>query len=132
MFYQLIDYGVTDREERTRQRNVVSFLSRFKAFASKNGLVVFHRQDYKETLTELAIHPRQAREMILGLTVANYYKGLGPGERNGEEVGEFGLIDNGRELYIKLIIDNVHERAICCSFHFPEREIHYPFAEDVG
>lgn len=69
--------------------------------------------------------------MILGLSVANYYKGLGPGERNGEEAGEFGLIYNGRELYIKLIIDNVHERAICCSFHVPEREIQYPFAEDV-
>jgi len=129
----MIDFGVTEQEESTRRRRgVVSFLSRFKAFASKNGLVVFQRQDYKETLTELAIHPSQAKERILGLTVENYYKGLGPGERDGEEACEFGLVDNGRELYIKLIIDNTHERAICCSFHFPEREIKYPFAEDVG
>ena len=108
------------------------FLSRFKALASKKGLVVFHRQNYKETLTELGIHPSQAKEMILGLTIENYYKGLGPGERDGEEICELGLIDNGRELYIKLIIDNKNEQAICCSFHFPEREMEYPYASEVG
>jgi len=128
----MIDFGVTERESSSHRRGVVNFLSRFKAFASKNGVVVFQRQDYKETLTELAIHPSQAKEMILGLTVENYYKGLGPGERDGEEVCELGLVDNGRGLYIKLIIDNTHKRAICCSFHFPKREIEYPFAEDVG
>jgi hypothetical protein len=128
----MIDFGVTERESSTCRREVVIFLSGFKALASKNGLVVFQRQDYKETLTELAIHPSQAKEMILGLTVENYYKGLGQGERDGEEVCELGLVDNGRELYIKLMIDNTHERAICCSFHFPERKIEYPFAEHVG
>ncbi len=128
----MIDFDVTERESSSNRREVVSFLTRSKTFASKNDLVVFQRQDYKETLTELAINPSQAKEMILGLTVENYYKGLGPGERDGEEVCELGLVDNGRELYIKLMIDNTNERAICCSFHFPKREIEYPFAEDVG
>lgn len=77
----MIGFGVTEREASTHRREVVSFLSRFKAFASKKGLVICQRQDYKETLTELGIHRSQAKEMILGLTVENYYRGLGPGER---------------------------------------------------
>jgi hypothetical protein len=111
----------------------VDFLSRFKAFASEHGLSVFERENYKTTLNELGILPSQAREVILGLTIENYYKGIGLGDRDGEEVCEFGTFQSDRELYIKLIIDNLHHQAICFSFHFAERDIVHPFAtEDVA
>lgn len=112
---------------------IVDFLSRFKAIASEHGLTVLERKNHKTTLTELGILPSQAREAILGLTIENYYKGIGLGDRDGEEVCEFGTFLAGRELYIKLMIDNLHHKAICFSFHFAERDIVHPFANgDVG
>lgn len=111
---------------------VVAFLTRFKTLVSKYGLVIFMRKNYKETLAKLGILPSQAKNAILSLTIDDYYKGIGTAERNGEEVCEFGTPLLDAEIYIKLIIDTVHEKAICCSFHIAEREISYPFADDVG
>ncbi|MCK5827858.1 type II toxin-antitoxin system MqsR family toxin [Candidatus Bipolaricaulota bacterium] len=111
---------------------VVAFLTRFKTLASKHGLVVFMRTNYKDTLAKLGILPSQAEDAILSLTISDYYKNVGTAERDGEEICEFGIPLLDEEIYIKLIVDTVHEKAICCSFHIAEREISYPFADDVG
>ena len=128
----MIDFGVITPREGQERVAVVGFLSQFKTFASKHNLVVFVRAPYKETLTELGILPSQAEDTILGLTVGNYYRGIGAAERVGEEVCEFGTTLADKEIYIKLILDTVHKKAICCSFHIAERKISYPFAGDVG
>ena len=127
----MIELGVQKQlGEAVEQAWVVGFLTRFKEFASSNGIVVFRRKDYVETLGELGILPHQAEEIILGLTLENYYRGAGEGEREGEEVCEFGVVAAGREIYTKLIIDTARSKAVCCSFHIAEKKITYPFAQN--
>ena len=53
---------------------VVSFLSDFKEFASKDKIEIAIRGNYLNTLAKLGMVPQQAKEIILGLTPANYYK----------------------------------------------------------
>ncbi len=125
----MIQSGVQEPGKDIERVWVVAFLMRFKALASADRMVVFQRKNYIETLGALGILPHQAEEAILGLTFENYYKGAGAGERDGEEVCEFGARVAGEEVYIKLIIDRAHSKAICCSFHVAEREIGYPFAQ---
>jgi len=118
--------------EKLERPAVVLFLTRFKAMASEDELVVFARDKYMETLAELGMLPSQAEEAILSLTIENYYKGLGPGDREGEEVCEFGMMIEEKEIYIKLLTNSKHKNACCFSFHTAERPITYPYAGDPG
>ena len=89
------------------------------------------RQSVKLTASTLK-ESQQAKEIILGLTPANYYKGMGQGERDNEEVCEFGVCLGEEDIYIKLLINRQQEKAFCFSFHIADRDINYPFADDVG
>jgi len=130
--YQMIHCDMAKFTTNLENALVVDFLLRFKAFASRDGLVIFQRKNYLKTLAELGMMPSESRKIIVGLTPAAYYKGVGPGERADEEVCEFGVLIGGIEVYIKLLIDTKREKAICFSFHAAERKILYPFAEDVS
>lgn len=111
---------------------VVCFLSGFKEFASKDKIEIAIRGNYLNTLAKLGMVPQQAKEIILGLTPVNYYKGMGQGERDNEEVCEFGVCLGEEDIYIKLLINRQQEKAFCFSFHIADRDINYPFADDVG
>lgn len=82
-----------------------------------------------ETLAWLGITPKQARAIVLGLEPSNYYRSISlePNER-GEELCEFGVEVEGQEVYVKLMIDNATQRAVCVSFHIPR----WPLSSSEG
>jgi len=125
----MIQSNMTSVARRLTRMAVADFLKRFKQYAEKDGMVVFARSEYVSTLAALGILPRDAEEIILGLVPADYYQGIGPGNRDREEICEFGTHIGDQEIYIKLLLDNEHEKACCFSFHEAEREITYPFAD---
>lgn len=108
-------------------QRVASFVKRFKRIAASSGLVIYNRKGYMETLTWLGITPRQAREIVLGLDTSNYHRNVShsPNE-HGEEICEFGAEVEGQEVYIKLIIDNTRQKAVCISFHVPKWPLSRP------
>lgn len=128
----MIHFAMAKISRKLEQLAVVSFLSGFKEFASKDKIEIAHRGNYLNTLAKLGMAPQQAKGIILGLTPANYYKGIGTGERDKEEICEFGVCVGEEDVYIKLLINREQEKAFCFSFHIAEREISYPFAGDVG
>ena len=130
--YQLIHCGMVSIVAKLERLAVACFLREFKAFAAKNGLGIFERRNYMQTLAGLGILPNDAKEIILDLTPENYYKGLGAGTRENEQICEFGTWVGEDEIYIKLLMDTGDERAFCFSFHKAERAIAYPFADTVG
>lgn len=127
MFYQVIaSVEVVDPHAEERQC-VAAFLKRFKYIAAVSGLVIYDRKGYMETLTWLGITPRQAREIVLGLDTSDYYRNVshGPNEQ-GEEICEFGAEVEGQKVYIKLLIDNTRQKAVCISFHIPKWPLSQP------
>jgi len=128
----MIHFGMEKVTEKLDYLAVVSFLKAFKEFATKDKIEVAQRGNYLNTLAKLGINSQHAKEIILGLTPTNYDKGIGLGERDSEELCEFGTYVEESEIYIKLLINRRQEKAFCFSFHIAEREIAYPFAEDVG
>ena len=128
----MIHFAMVKISGKLERLAVVSFLSDFKQFASKDKIEIASRDNYLNTLAKLGMAQQEAKEIILGLTPANYYKGMGQGERDNEEVCEFGVCRGGRNIYIKLLVNRKQEKAFCFSFHIAEREINYPFADDVG
>ena len=128
----MIHFAMVKISGKLERLAVVSFLSDFKEFASKDKIEIASRDNYLNTLAKLGMAQQEAKEIILGLTPANYYKGMGQGERDNEEVCEFGVCRGGRNIYIKLLMNRKQEKAFCFSFHIAEREINYPFADDVG
>ena len=79
------------------------------------------------TVAELGITLAQAREFVLALVEADYYRGpLVDKSRHGGEYWEFGATIREREVFIKLKIDTANGVAICFSFHFPESPMRYP------
>lgn len=127
----MIHCGVVSIVSRLEWLAVACFLREFKTLATRNGIVVFERTNYLRTLASLGILPSDAREIILSLTPEDYYKGLGSGDRENEQVCEFGTQVGEEEVYIKLLMDTKSERAFCFSFHRAERAIAHPFADTV-
>jgi len=128
----MIHFDMVTIVEKLDRMAVTSFLRQFKIYATNRKIAVFERVNYLQTLARLGILHSDAIEIILGLTPQNYYKGLGPGDRDNEQICEFGARVEEEEIYIKLLMDTKNERACCFSFHIAGREITYPFADDVG
>jgi len=127
VLYQVIPFvAVVDPHAEERQR-VAAFLKRFKCIAAVSGLVIYDRKGYMETLTWLGITLRQARETVLGLDTSNYYRNVSHGPNaQGEEICEFRAEVEGQEVYVKLLIVNTRQKAVCISFHVPKWPLSLP------
>ena len=111
---------------------VTLFLFQFKEFAQKNFSFA-ERDKSLDTIARIGITIPQAKDVILGLTHEDYYRGPIPDEaRKGEEFWEFGKAISGEQVFIKLKTISEHNAAICFAFHIPEKQMEYPFKKGGG
>lgn len=109
---------------------VTLFLRLFKQTAAQ-VFVFAERANTIATVATLGITLQQAKECVLGLTEADYYRGPIPDKSHlGGEYWEFGVKVEHREVFIKLKVDTVNQVAVCFSFHFPESPIVYPYRRE--
>jgi len=106
---------------------VTLFLKLFKEAAASRFLFA-ERDTTLATAATLGITLPQAKECVLGLAESNYYRGpIRDLSHRGGEYWEFGVMVQGREVFIKLKVDAVNHVAVCFSFHFPDSPIVYPY-----
>ncbi len=111
---------------------VTLFLRLFKETAAQ-AFAFAERANTMATVGTLGITLQQAKECVLGLTEANYYRGPIPDKSHrGGEYWEFGVTIEGQEVFTKLKVDTVNQVAVCFSFHFPDSPIVYPYRRDKG
>jgi len=117
--------------EEIEREFAVRFLRDMKDLAAKGKLsFATTRQEYIQTLAYLGLKPAHARQVVLDLTVENYLRGAGlETKRENEERCDFGVYIDGEPVYIKVIIDREHSRALCVSFHIAKWDINRRFAE---
>ncbi|MFA4137706.1 MULTISPECIES: hypothetical protein [unclassified Brevibacillus] len=109
--------------------DVKTFLELCKKYKDANKLDFIMGKEEKYTLGKMGISMRDAFSMFDYLTYKNYYRGPNP-DHNGSpgDVWEFGLEDDGTEIYIKLKIRTPpKDDLLFMSFHFPARPIVYPY-----
>ena len=110
-----------------QQWQVILFLMLFKGL-SQNAFTFAEREESLDTIAQLGITIKQAKEEILGLTYQDYYRGPIPDTgTKGGEYWEFGKNICGEQVFIKLKADSKHDVAICFSFHIPDKTIEYPY-----
>ena len=110
-----------------QQWQVTLFLKLFKETAAQT-FVFAERDTTLATVGMLGITLDHARECVLGLAEANYYRGPIPDRSHrGGEYWEFGVMVQGQEVFVKLKVDTVNHVAVCFSFHFPDQPIMYPY-----
>ncbi|MFC1958458.1 hypothetical protein ACFLV6_00840 [Chloroflexota bacterium] len=105
---------------------ITLFLAQFKDYV-QNQFIFSDRHSSIDTITNLGITIKQAKDAILGLTYGDYYRGPFPHDspRDGE-YWEFGKSIQGEEVFIKLKTITEFRIAICLSFHPPEVSLEYP------
>jgi len=108
-------------------KEITAFLRDFKRLA-QNEFKFIPRKKNLDSLAQLGIRIRQAKDIILQLTYEDYSKG--PKEDRDRPRGnlwEFGTKIGDDDVYIKLSDDFSRNIAKCLSFHKAEFEINYPY-----
>ena len=111
------------------KEEVQRFLDQFHARMKVFGII--YRDDRgknQKTLEELEIVPSYRRVVIENLTVDDYVDGPIIDKLN--KLGEmwvFGKDVKGREVYIKIMINDLCGQTICISFHLAESPMKYAF-----
>jgi len=89
--------------------------------------------DYKKTLLALGFNKSSVINEISTITVENYSEGPKPEIGSINDVWIFGKTIQNQEIYIKLKIIGMNNRAeeidtlYCLSFHFAEKCLVYPY-----
>jgi hypothetical protein len=110
---------------------VRQFLNDFKILVLEKGLNIENRQKNRDGLLELGLTAYQREEIILSLSLADYYAGPKKDKYKSGYYWEFGKRIDGVEVYIKLkIVEyNEDEYAVCFSFHRSEYQLNFPFVD---
>ena len=110
--------------------HVQLFLKDFKEAAnSEDGILYAGRGKNWDTLAELGITSAMRNEMLLGLSFRNYVNGpMKDDKGRSGELWVFGVLENSKEIYIKLklLIRGSGKIAYCVSFHLAEHLLFYP------
>lgn len=111
------------------KNDVDGFLSEFKQKMKVFGVVYHRSDDNYQIMLDLDISPGARNNILLKLKTINYYKG--PNKDNydphSSPVWEFGISLGNKEIYIKISLGRKNKPVLCKSFHFPKRNINYPF-----
>lgn len=112
----------------TTKEEVKIFLQEFKQKVIQFGVYI-ERQRAKnlQTMLDLELTAINVREHLKKLTYEDFYKGPSKDDFGGEDLWEFGKEIKNKEVYIKITLGDINRETICVSFHYPEREIKYPF-----
>lgn len=107
-------------------QEITAFLKDYKKYLQSKFYFV-QRQKNLQTLTQLGITIRHAKEIIAGLSYCDYCSGpLDDRDRPGRRLWEFGYSISGKNIYIKLSDDFSSGYAKCISFHIAEFELEFP------
>ncbi len=111
---------------------VKKFLLGFKGVAVKDGVDTIPRKDTSATLQYLGLTYKNLEEVLLSLSVEDYYEGPLKDDKKPGELWVFGKEVKGAEVYIKLKVADVSGVRIakCISFHIPVHPMKYPFRVD--
>lgn len=112
----------------TQRSQVVLFLHEVKK-AVRSAFHMVPRKKNLDALARLGLRVEDAKNIVLGLTPANYSSGP---ETNrvypNQDVWVFGEEVDGEELYIKLVIQRASSTAcVCISFHECDKPLTYPY-----
>lgn len=110
---------------------VDTFLEEFKQKARIFEIVFYPRSKNYDALLSLGITPKQREELIMGLTVDNYYRGPTKDiDRDRPDYYEFGINIEDKEIYIKLTMGKFNQSPHCMSFHDAVHPLDYPLKEN--
>jgi hypothetical protein len=112
----------------TPQTDIQAYLSQLKAKLLVFGVVFRNRDKNLNAIAELEISPMQREDFIKELTFTDYCSGPNidtdvPGR---PDLYEFGIMINGKEVYIKLSMGLPNKPVDCISFHLAEWPMKYP------
>ena len=93
------------------------------------GWVLVPRKENLDSMSELGFNFQDVRDVILGLSVADYCEGP---VQDRDEIGDlwvFGKVISNRELYIKLKLASFGDLKLVrvVSFHKANRPLSYPY-----
>lgn len=110
---------------------VRQFLLDFKQAASaSNGIDLIPGEGDMLTLGYLGITKKNLEDILLGLSVANFFKGPVQDGSHSGELWEFGKNMDGVDVFIKLKVVKDLNLAKCISFHIAKYPMQYPFKHD--
>lgn len=90
-------------------------------------VVFLDRAKNIQALIDLEITRVNRKELLLELSVEDYFRGPTKYYDNGPDLWEFGRFLQSKEVYIKITFGVINKPVICISFHLAERAIVYPF-----
>lgn len=120
---------MSDDSNRSQKSQVKLALFQIKSLISqKKFRFLEDRRKNMETLAELGWLPQDVPDIIYELEVDDYFSGPSDDWNSNDHncIWEFGkyLPDEQKTIYIKL---KLTDDILAISFHFPEKEIVYPF-----
>jgi len=115
----------------TTRAEVLEFLQSFKLAIEFDRWEFKARQRTAQDLIDLNLIPKQACEIICGLTPEHYCRGPEPDDAQPDrDIWVFGCVHDGTEVYIKLRLNptpgNQWPRGTVWSFHKAEHPMRYP------
>jgi hypothetical protein len=108
---------------------VTLFLLQAKALIQDGSTAISSRKENADAVTQLGLLHVHQLEILLGLTYREYFNTLPETDKDGE-AWEFGVVEQGRTIYIKLSIkgpDDKTKYVDCISFHLATAAINYPY-----
>ena len=118
---------------------VRSFLKRFKKIASRSGIYFVPRDINLLSLAELGLAKKNAKDIILTLSVNDYCKGPLKDKNRAGDVWVFGKRVMDSDIYMKLKLAMVanksgkrKEMAKCISFHIASHPLVFPLRDKLG
>ncbi len=116
-----------------RPEDVTAFLKQAKSLIQSRRRTIWPNRKDWDTFVDLMRQPREAWDVICGLTWRDYVAGPKADDKpeRGWTVWEFCTTVDGKPIYIKLAVV-VDKRTsapelICSSFHRPEFLVHLPY-----
>jgi hypothetical protein len=85
------------------------------------------RENNTQTLAYLEISVQNQLDAVKALTIADYSSGPLDDNRGGSlKWWVFGKMIKGKEIYIKISLNELNETPICMSFHTSKNKLTYP------
>jgi|WetSurMetagenome_2_1015567.scaffolds.fasta_scaffold189902_1 hypothetical protein len=116
------------------REDIQKFLSSCVLIA-ENSFFLAKRVENEKTIRELGFDKKVVKEIILSLRVEDYSEGPCPDRNYKNDVWIFGVVIDGKEIYIKLQISSYNNPGelvptlYCVSFHFAEQKMDFPYKE---
>jgi len=115
----------------TQIEEIEKFLNVAKNLMKSGAFDFVPRKKNMDSIKEAGLTIKHVKEIIMGLTYKNYYRGPNKDLGSNREgfIWEFGYDIEGTDFYIKLKVEKRGEKEclVCLSFHKAEQLLVYPY-----